>query len=130
MALSILGVLHQGQAEYDSALGYFQQALALHREVGDEFGVSASLSNISECLLPLGRIAEAEATASEALSVSRRIGHRRGEAEALVRLGLAVRAAGRSADAAEHWRAAAAIFEQTDSDGVVAVRAYLAELGL
>jgi tetratricopeptide (TPR) repeat protein len=129
MALGVLGNLHQTQGEHEDAVSYFQRAIAIHHEAGDEFGVGTSLCNISESFLAMGRIAEAETAASEAVAVNRRIGHRDAEAHSLRQLGMAARAAGRPDEAARHWHAAAEIYEQIDSDQAAQIRAELAELG-
>ena len=44
--LNDLGVLHHSYQEYQFALTYFRQALAIHTEIGDEEGKKAARNNI------------------------------------------------------------------------------------
>jgi tetratricopeptide (TPR) repeat protein len=128
MALNALGELHRMNAEEPVAIDYFRRALAVQREVGDEFSAGITLMNICDCELVLGQVADAEATALEAVAANRRTGHWLGEAEALLRLGDAAHQAGRSVEAAEHWRTAAGIFERIGHDDVGEARARLAKV--
>jgi DNA-binding SARP family transcriptional activator len=76
-------------------------ALELARSLGHAEGVTYALWHRSEALAALGRADEAAGCAREALAVADRLGHRGWTATALRALGIALRAGGDPAGAAE-----------------------------
>jgi hypothetical protein len=59
--LNKLGRVHQRRGESQAALGYFEQALPIFREVGDRAGEAAALYNIAMVHRGAGRLVEAVA---------------------------------------------------------------------
>ena len=55
-----LGWVYSALGEKEKALGYFEEALPLRRQVGDRFGESVTRFNIAMVFKYLGRLAEAE----------------------------------------------------------------------
>ena len=79
----------------DDALCYFEQALAIHSETGNERGQAQAANNLARAHQLLGRHEEAIAALESALDLQRKIGRRHGEAVALCNLGEAYREFGR-----------------------------------
>jgi DNA-binding SARP family transcriptional activator len=75
------------QQHEDDAIGYFEQALAIAREVGDPQDESRAANNLAFTYVILGRYEEAVGPLLEALELQRELGRRYGEAVALCNLG-------------------------------------------
>ena len=84
-----------GDQRADDALGYFEQALAIHRETGNEKGQAQASNNLARMYQLLGRHEEAVAALARSLDLQRRVGRRPGEAIALGNLSEAYRELGR-----------------------------------
>jgi predicted ATPase len=74
-------------ANYERALGYYRDGLAIHRETGDRSLEALALTNIAEIHLDCGDLASACAFKEEAIAVCRAEGNRRLEGRCLGRLG-------------------------------------------
>jgi tetratricopeptide (TPR) repeat protein len=101
-------------------------ALALHRELGNQFGAATTLDSLGYAWFHLGRYPEAIACYAEAIEVIGDVGDRRDHAEIMVHLGDAHQAAGEQAAAAQAWRRALAILGDLDQAAAERVRARLA----
>jgi tetratricopeptide (TPR) repeat protein len=67
--------VHDALGQKDKALDFYQQALAIRREVGDRWGESVTLFNIGMALDELGRTAEAITYLEQAVALDEAIGH-------------------------------------------------------
>jgi non-specific serine/threonine protein kinase len=78
-ALNGLGaVVGHGEDRFEEALGFFQQSLDLHREMGDKRAEGIALSNLSEALMRLDRLEEAHALMEQSLDCRRAAGDKHG----------------------------------------------------
>jgi CHAT domain-containing protein/lipopolysaccharide biosynthesis regulator YciM len=74
-------------SQFSAALQYWEQALALYREIGNRQGEAASLDNLGNTYLALGQYERAIAFHEQSLPITREIGDRQGEARSLNNLG-------------------------------------------
>jgi DNA-binding SARP family transcriptional activator len=88
-----------GQQRAEDALGYFQQALVIYREAGDQRYAAQVANNLAFCYLALGRHEEAVTALLGALELQRAVGRRYGEGVALCNLGEAYLELGRHDEA-------------------------------
>ena len=105
-ALDAAGVLARGQGDYDAAIGFLEQAIALRRTLGDDLALGASIKNLGNVYLDRTDFDRATALYEESLEIRRRIGDRRGVAETLNNLGVI-------ADRHDDWDRAAGLYEQS-----------------
>jgi DNA-binding SARP family transcriptional activator len=96
--LSNLGMV-LGQQHVHEAIGYFEQALAIHRETGDRRSEAQTASHLAATHLNLGRHEEAVTALQAALTLQRQAGRRYGEVVALCNLAEAYVELGRHEDA-------------------------------
>jgi tetratricopeptide (TPR) repeat protein len=101
-ALGNLGTLYHQQGHYDLAEQAYRQARATCLAVSDEAGVALWSGNLAMVLSLLDRASEVLPLLQEQLAINRRLGHRDGEAVALMNLGTHHRDAG-DLDAAEAY---------------------------
>jgi DNA-binding SARP family transcriptional activator len=101
------GVQHMKQS-----VAFFEQALSLHRELGNGPGEARTANNVAKACLDLGRYQDALTAANESLVVQRQAGNRYSEGIALNILGCACRELGRYDLAAAHLQAALAVFRE------------------
>ncbi|MFZ5880781.1 MAG: serine/threonine-protein kinase [Chloroflexota bacterium] len=73
---------HMGNARV--ALGYYERALSILREIGDRRGEGAALGNLGNAYAALGEVRRAIGYYEEALKIDREIGDRRGEGNGIV----------------------------------------------
>jgi tetratricopeptide (TPR) repeat protein len=66
---------HRG--EYDTAIGYYEESLAVHQELGDERGVASELCNLGEILWYKGDLERAVDLLEQGLAVLRTLGGKR-----------------------------------------------------
>ena len=100
-------IRHLGQVA--KAIEYYEQALAIAREIGDRRGEGADLGNLGLAYSALGQVAKAIEYYEQALAIAREIGDRRGEGADLGNLGMAYSALGQVAKAIEYYEQALAI---------------------
>ncbi len=111
LVLNNLGMALSSQ-RMDAALGYFDQALAIRREIGDLRGVGQSVSNMADYLVLRQRFGEALDPLQEALAIQRQVANRYGEGIALNNLGEAYVGLGRFEDAIGCLQQARDIFRE------------------
>ncbi|HVT59581.1 MAG TPA: tetratricopeptide repeat protein [Thermoanaerobaculia bacterium] len=87
--LGTVGMAHGDLGEVRQAIGYYEQALLIHREIGNRRGEGSGLGNLGLAYAELGEVEKAIGYYEQALVISREIGNRRGEGNALGNLGLA-----------------------------------------
>jgi DNA-binding SARP family transcriptional activator/tetratricopeptide (TPR) repeat protein len=114
--------------KYDKALAHCQRALGLHRESGNDIGVTASLYSIGYVCHELGDYPQARAAYEQAVAVGRESGLPLEEALALIGLGETLIALGEPAEARQAWLAAEAILDRLSHPQADEVRAKLAAL--
>src|SRR5215831_1780986 len=152
--LNNLGMAY-GVQRREESLAYFEQALALSRELGNGPGEAQAVTNIANAYFRLGNFAEARGAAlrsldierragdrfgeydeaihylRQALDISRELGDRDGEAECLKDLGEAYLGLGRTKDAIGRMEDALAIWQSIgDRSGQAATLRILGEAQL
>jgi DNA-binding SARP family transcriptional activator/tetratricopeptide (TPR) repeat protein len=105
------GVARWLDGEYKTALAFLRTAYAGCEELGQLSPDDHVLTALARCLITLGAVDEALGHLRQARDLRQRIGDREGEAEALVLIGTAQRAAGRADDAVEPQRAAVTMLD-------------------
>jgi len=98
---------HLGQVA--KAAEYYEQALAIAREIGDRRGEGVDLGNLGLAYSDLGQVTKANKYYEQALAISREIGDRRNEGVWLGLLGNAHSALGQVARAIAYYEQALAI---------------------
>ena len=82
-----IGLAHFYLDRHDDALNHYSQSLEIKRDIGDERGMSATLSNMAVVYQVRGDFDRSVATYREALAISERLGDTQGLAENLINLG-------------------------------------------
>jgi DNA-binding SARP family transcriptional activator len=109
--LNNLGMAY-GVQHMEQAVEFFEQALAISREIGDEPGQARAAGGVAAAYVHLRRFDDGWSAAQRSLSIQREMGNRYYEAIALGHLGTASRELGRYAEAVSHWQMALAIFRE------------------
>ena len=112
------------------SLGFYQQAVDVFTQTGNQFGESVVLTDLGQARLELGDAELAIDCCSRALMLSREVGHLPGQARALQVLGDAMARCGKEVQAREHWLLAVAIYTQLGDPRAAGVRAQLVSLWL
>jgi predicted ATPase len=86
-ALKGAGTLAQNQSDYELARKLFEESLMIYRELGDQSGVAASLTNLGWMSWRQGDYPQARALSEEGLALHRELGNREGSIHALNNLG-------------------------------------------
>ncbi len=109
--LNNLGIAF-GVQRMEDAVGCFEQALAIYREIGDLHGESRAGTNVATACFYLRRFDEALDAAKRSLVIQRQARKRYGEGVALGILGGAYRGLGHYDEAIDHLQQALAIFRE------------------
>jgi DNA-binding SARP family transcriptional activator/tetratricopeptide (TPR) repeat protein len=109
--LNNLGMAY-GLQRMEQAIGSFEEALAIYREVGDRQGEAKAATNMSAACFNLGRFRAALDAGRRSLVIQREVGNRYGEGIALGDLGCAARELGLREDAISWHQQALAIFRE------------------
>ena len=94
------------------ALTYFEESLALCRDLGNTTGQARVLGNIARVHLNAGRLAEGVACAAQAADIAEESGSAAGVADSYYQLGIALRAGGRTGEAVLRLRHALGYFQE------------------
>ncbi|MBV9959995.1 MAG: tetratricopeptide repeat protein, partial [Acidobacteria bacterium] len=86
-SLKSLGVVHIMLGQFEQSENYFEQALGLHRDLGNRRGVGNLLNSLGETARLRGDYASAVRRYEEALTITREIGDRGNEMTYLSNLG-------------------------------------------
>ena len=84
-----LGLAYDSLGDYPRAIDFYQQSLAIDREIGDRNGEAKSLGNLGTAYDSLGDYPRAIDFQQQSLAITREIGDRNGEANSLGNLGIA-----------------------------------------
>ncbi|NEQ47512.1 MAG: tetratricopeptide repeat protein [Leptolyngbya sp. SIOISBB] len=95
--------------QYENALQFYQDALAIATEIGDRAGEGATLNNIGVVYRALGQYEDALRFSQDALAIATEIGDRSGEGITLNNIGLAYYHLGQYEDALRFSQGALAI---------------------
>lgn len=101
-----LGFLYQLRGDPEQAIRYLERGLAINRSDHEPMAISVQLNNLAMTYVDLGRCAEAEEIAREAVEVSSGLVDRRYLAHSRDTLGQTLTALGRHAEAAEEFERA------------------------
>ncbi|MBP5971887.1 tetratricopeptide repeat protein [Brasilonema sp. CT11] len=107
--LTSLGNAYESLAQYQKAIDYHQQSLAISLEIGDRKGEANSLGNLGNAYRYLGQYQKAIDYYQQSLAISLEIGDRNGEAASLVGLGNAYRYLGQYQMAIDYHQQSLAI---------------------
>jgi CHAT domain-containing protein len=83
-----LGSAYGSLGEYPKAIEFYQQSLAIKREIGDRKEVANSLNNLGNAYANLGQYPKAIEFHQQSLGIAREIGNREGESIFLSNIGL------------------------------------------
>jgi tetratricopeptide (TPR) repeat protein len=98
-------------SQHEEALGYYEQALSIFREIGDRAGKGASLHNIGSIYGSLGQHEEALGYYEQALSIQSEIGDRAGEGRSLHNIGSIHSDLGQHKEALRYYEQAVSVAE-------------------
>ena len=85
--LGNLGIAYSALGQVEKAIGYYEDALVIARDIGDRRGEGADLGNLGRAYSALGQVEKAIEYYEDALVIAREIGDRHGEGAALGSLG-------------------------------------------
>ncbi len=94
--LGTLGLAYYRLGQVERAIGFYEQRLAIAREIGDRRGEGGALGNLGLAYAALGQAERAIGFYEQALGIDREIGDRRGEGTDLGNLGSAYAALGQA----------------------------------
>lgn len=126
VAAFFTGRAYAMQGRHRTALDWMRRSLAKAREIGKRQHEVTALVAITETLLALDELAEAERSARSAVAAAEELGDPYEQAAALVALGDCQAALGEDRAAQEAWRTALGHLESVGSPNVAQVRERLA----
>jgi DNA-binding SARP family transcriptional activator len=121
------------QQHLDDAIGYYEQAQAIRRDIGDRWGEAQAANNLADAYVQRGRPAEALDPLKRSLALQVEVGNRYGEGIALNNMGEAYLDLGRLNEAIDSLQAAQRIFAEVKTlrgEGYAAHNLGRAYLGL
>jgi tetratricopeptide (TPR) repeat protein len=110
---------------FQKAIQYYQQALAIAREIGDRRGEGSQLGNLGNAWRYLGEVSRAIKYLEQALIQIRESGDRRNEGFHLANLGNAYQALGKLQEAYRRWQESLAVFDAYGDSRAATVRTWL-----
>jgi tetratricopeptide (TPR) repeat protein len=110
--LNNISMIYQARGEYDEALEYLKQTLAIDRELEDRAGEGTTLNNISQIYDARGDYGKALEYLEQSLAIRREIGDRSGEGATLNNISAIHHARGDSAKALEYMEQSLAIIRE------------------
>jgi len=112
IALNNLGILSDRRGDYEDAMKYHGQSLAIREQIRDERGVAGSLSDIGRVLVKTGHHDAALEHLNRAVEISSRIGNLRWLANHLSVIGGVQLARGEYDKALENYQGSVAIYKK------------------
>ena len=103
-----------GAQDMPESVTYFEQAVAIYREIGDGPGEARAANNLAHAYVQGEHFDEALDAGQRSLALQRRAGHRYGEGITLAIVGGALRGLGRLPDAAAWFQQALVVFQELD----------------
>jgi tetratricopeptide (TPR) repeat protein len=116
----VLGGFLEVRAYWDEAIAAYTLAVQAGRDLVDPARVARASLELSEVSQQIGRHDAALPLAEEAVEIYRSLGNRRGEAEALDKVGLAHQRAGRSRDSLAYFTEARTLYGRAEDPHGVA----------
>jgi len=117
--LGNLGNCYYDLGQTARAIEFYEQALAIQREIGDRRGEGNQLSNLGSCYADLGQTARAIEFYEQALAIAREIGYRRGEGCRLGGLAQTCSDLGKYDDAIRYARESVKIGDEINSPQIL-----------
>jgi predicted ATPase/class 3 adenylate cyclase len=115
-ALTALGGISYWQSDFDTALLSYEEALDIHRSLGDRAAMVEALLDLGETRAVKGDPGAGVALMEESLALARELADRRGEAWALWGLGAARMFAGDLDASRDHLQESLRIFQEVGDD--------------
>jgi predicted ATPase/class 3 adenylate cyclase len=115
-ALTALGGIAYWQGDFDAALSSYEEALEIHRALGDRGAMVQALLDVGETRAVKGDPGSGVRLMTEGLALARELGDRRGEAWAIWGLASARMFAGELEAARDHLERSLRIFEEVGDD--------------
>ncbi len=119
-SLTSLGNAYDSLGEYQKAIEFHQQSLAIDREIGDRGGEAKSYNNLGNVYYSLGEYQKASEFHQQSLAILREIGDRGGEAASYNNLGTVYNSLGEYQKAIEFHQQSLAITREIGDRGVEA----------
>ncbi len=110
-----LGSAYHSLGDYQKAIEFHQQRLAIAQQIGDKAGVGKALGNLGNAYHSLGDYQKAIEFLQQGLAIFKQIGDRAGEGTILGNLGNAYHSLGDYQKAIEFHQQGLAIFKQIDN---------------
>lgn len=111
--LGTVGSAHYKLDEMEKAMGSYEQALMIHREIGDRHGEGNALGNLGLAYADLGEPGKAIWYYEQALVIGQEIGDRAGESNSLGNLGSAYHRLGEVGKAIGYYKQALVVNRET-----------------
>jgi tetratricopeptide (TPR) repeat protein len=107
-----LGGTYHSLGQYLQAINFYEQSLAIKREIGDRKGEENSLGNLGNAYHSLGQYPQAINFYEQSLAIARKIVDRSGEAKSLIGLGNACISLGQYSQAVNFYEQSLAIVHE------------------
>lgn len=104
--LNAIGDVYFDLGEYESALDYYQQALALRQSIGDRYGMARTQNNLGRTYSKLGKLSQSLEFYQLALNLANSLGDEAGKVNALNSLGLIYGETGKNDQALNYFQQA------------------------
>ncbi len=104
--LNAFGVAYQRLGDNQQAIDYYQQALTIRQQMGNEAQVATTMSNLSAVLAITGRHQEAQDNLTQALQLYRKINDELNESIVLNEMGILLEEQGQYQQAKDHYQEA------------------------
>ncbi|MCP4255183.1 MAG: CHAT domain-containing protein [Candidatus Scalindua sp.] len=127
-ALGRAGYHYYTVGQYEKAIKYYEEALAIARKLGQEGSVATALNNIGEVYRSWGQYEKAIKYFEEALAIARKLGQEGSVATALNNIGEVYRSWGQYEKAIKYYEEALAIARKLGQEDSVAT--FLTNIGL
>ena len=113
-----IGIVYSYLGQYEKALGYFEEALAIHKEIDARKDIAGDLAEIGIVYSGLGQYEKALKYYEEALAIEKEIGDRNGAGKSLGNIGNLYSNLGRNEDALKYYKESLAIYKEVgDREG-------------